>query len=160
MKDLTKQRVIFWLALIVLCVLAFFTFSNSFECCKLSKTVSINLQQFLVLITIGGLVGTLFYSKKYAIKLRNEQDREVRLKKYNFMIYLRLAIFIFLCVLCLFMYVFTLNSGSHLIFGMIMIMFIFIWPSKNRAIYETEKNVEGKSETENDLNLDENKNKV
>jgi len=129
-KTFKRYYVITLLVLIALAVLAFHPMTSTWP--QLSKLSAVNLQQIVILLSLGGLPGVLVWSSRSVKSLKNESDDAKRLARYTKIVYIRLAVFATLAVLILTLQAFTHMNAVLMMFMLVMVLFLFIWPTQAR----------------------------
>lgn len=137
-KTFKRIYVLTLLALIALAVLAFHPITSTWP--QLSKLTAINLQQIVILLSLGGLPGVLVWSSRRVKALKKETEGVDRLARYTSIVYTRLAVFATVAVLVLALQVFTHMNATLMMFMVVMVLFLFIWPTNAR--FDNEMNAD------------------
>lgn len=132
-KKLKNNFFLWFSALLILGILCF---ASDHPFPKLNPNLTINFQQLLILCMLGGIPGTLVWSRKKMKALIEVIDIEKRLVQYVRYVHIRQTIFFVLGFFTLFMHVFTTMHGSLMLFMVVICLSVFIIPTKGRLLTE------------------------
>jgi len=134
-----KLKTDFYLWYGILIALGIFCFKTSYSFPKLNDSLTIHLQQVIILCLLFGIPGILIYTKNKMKTLVDVSDIGKRLSLYEKQVRLRQTVFFVLGFLILFIQVFTLMSSALMLFLVIICLCLFIAPTRSRL--ETEAGI-------------------
>ncbi|MFA7043004.1 MAG: hypothetical protein WC186_01515 [Bacteroidales bacterium] len=134
-----KLKTDFYLWYGILIALGIFCFKTSYPFPKLNDSLTIHLQQVIILCLLVGIPGVLIYAKNKMKTLVDVSDIGKRLSLYEKQVRLRQTVFFVLGFLILFIQVFTLMSSALMLFLVIICLCLFIAPTRSRL--ETEAGI-------------------
>jgi|GEM_PF-1507781 len=134
-----KLKTNFYIWYGILIALGLFCFKTSYPFPKLNESLTINLQQLIILCLLLGIPGILIYAKNKMKMLGDISDIEKRLSLYEKQVRIRQTVFFILGFLVLFIQVFTLMSSALMLFLVILCLCLFIAPTRSRL--ETEAGI-------------------
>lgn len=135
-STLRKLKTHFLIGYLLLITVGVFTFATTLPFSKLSDSVSINLQQLLILCLLGGIPGALVWTRNKIKTLTELKDIAKRLKRYEYFVRVRQTIFFVLGFFILFLHTFTRMNGAFMLFMVVVLLCMFIVPTRGRL--ETE----------------------
>lgn len=136
MEKANYDRSLYLLALFLMLGSGLYVYANPLARWMVSEQTRINLQQILVMLAMIGIPGMLVWSKKEVARIRLLPDLPVRRKRYQKVLYLRLAVLIVLAVFSLIVHLLTAMPGGMMLYAALLLMFLFIWPTKSRMSHE------------------------
>lgn len=137
MKSIKFYRMLYICIIASWVILSFVSLSIAGKVEKFDKTVSIVLQQILIIVAFGGVVGVLHYSKVCSRFIKSMDDYESKLKKYSRLLICRILAFSLIVLFALFVYIFSGAAGILMIIPIVFLLSFFILPSVPRFIQET-----------------------
>lgn len=136
MENATHYRNLYILAMLLMVLSGLYVYAYPVARWMVSEQVRINLQQVLVMLAMLGIPGMLVWSKKEVARIRLLPDLPVRQRRYQKVLYLRLAVLIVLAVFSLIVHLLTAMPGGMMLYAALLLMFLFIWPTKSRMSHE------------------------
>lgn len=131
-------RINFYIWYVVLIATGVFCFIANYPFPKLKASLSVNLQQLLILCLLGGIPGILVWTKNKLKTLAEISDLGKRLRMYEKYVHIRQSIFFILGFFVLFMQVFTSMKGALMLFCVVVCICVFIIPTRGRLVNEAQ----------------------
>lgn len=132
-KNLNSEFRLWTIALVVLGVISFWLGP---KVPNFDNETAISIQSMLLLLLMIGLPGIFMWFRNRMQTLKDVENIEIRLNRYETYSRLRQALFFLFGLLVLIVRVFTLLKGGFMLFMVVIVLGIFIVPSRSRLIME------------------------